>query len=1485
MNGTGINRIDTRNVMKWLIVLSLFFVGSVVEAAFNAAISIAKEVTECGEYGTGKVFVIVRDANGNSKVVLQRKNAAGNWVSVGTASNVPNNGQAAFDKLEGGVYRAEVRDKAGEGTLIYSEEKNVKLSPTGYIAHTKRISCSKLSDGTPGHDGVLDVAYGGGMEPLSFRCYQSDGTEFPMDGNIARNLPEGEYYVVIYNADGSCPFTTNKSRIWYSSDISIYRKNTVTADCEGMGGSASVVATGALSDSYTYTWSDATGEVIKTETRTTAIDDESTLDNVLPGTYNVSVTNDKNCYPATDVLTIKPKMIEVKVEATRIPECEGEEAQFTVRNLAGASSYLYSLDGSSAKSEVKQGDVITVTESVHSIRIEDALTAACYSDTTIDFTHKDNIQPSITVQGFTANVEEGKCEITIQGTSYDASATDNCSIKDGSLKYTVSINGTEQSGVTLDGVTFPKGEYTVEWTVEDVNGNQTTKSQAVSIKDNQKPIISGTIENQELSDGASCSFTMPDYTGLIKAITTDNCGTDGLIFSQTPAVGTQYTGSASPQNILVTVTVADASGNSDGTSFTVTIPAKPTVKATVTKQVTCAGGNDGEAQAEGSGIGLSYSWTDGLTGIAVRELYAKEYTVVATDENGCTASSSVKLEQPEPVVAALSVIQPSCAGEQGVLTFSSLTGGSANYSYSLNDGEWLSIQQGESIAIEDGLSYKIDVKDGNGCPSSTISGNVGTINNTDVQAPELSCPSSVELSTSLGSCNAVISNETYDAVVTSENCSVVSLRHDWNAKNPSTLNGAELPKGVSSVTWTAMDGSGNVATCVSTYNVVDKEAPTVVNMPNLTTYNCAIPNIERLAEHIRTYASDNCTETSKLVFSNQSILAGKIIDGTTTLTVDVADEAGNSITVSVNVQLPDAHDAIKATLSANTDKACLNGDAVILTFGPVPLTSDAVEHLYVDGNPVSLSSSFLPSSVSVGTHKITYEIAAYGCTRDASVVVTVNPNPSVNLVATNACPGNPVRFEVTTSATVPTVEWIVNDNVDVSQTGLSYSHVASTAAGTSVTASVVVLDNTNGCKSSRSPETRAEVYNVPLLKVSPEKPAVCVYEKPVHFTTSFSDGLSYVVNYSGEGVTGETFDPSIGSGNHVIHYTSQPYGCTIDGTTSVMVNERPSASITTSDVCEGATLVFDISTSAVSPRVDWTVNNKMDGTESSTILSIPNASGIYNVIAVVTDDLTGCLSEGVSADASALTSPELPTVTDYETCQTWGRKSWNSLITNLPEGASVSWYSDEDAVNRIPDPGYIDNSKPQHTTYYVRTTLDIGCLSAENSPITAIVHENPVILSVKKNDDTQEVELTVDKGMPPYHFTYGNVSGDFTVSTINLGRLAVGTRALTVTDDYGCRVDTAYTVSSVEMASPTFFTPNGDGNNDMWMLTGMKWYPDSRIIIMDRYGKVLLDKKGQEFEGWDGTYNGEPVVADTYWYLIEARETGERKIGHFLLKR
>ena len=1485
MKGKEIKRIDTHVMVRWFIMLSLFFSGLSVNAAFNAVISIAQDVTECGNDGTGKVFVIVRDANGNSRVTLQCKNAKGNWVAVGTKTNVPNNGQAAFDGLSAGVYRAEVRDKAGEGTIIYTEEKIVKLSPTGYIAHTKRISCSKLSDGTPGSDGVLDVAYGGGIEPLSFKCFRSDGVEFPMDGNIASNLPEGEYYVVMSNADGSCPFTTGLSRIWYSSDISIYRNNTVSADCDGTGGSASVVATGALSNSYTYTWKNEAGEVVKTETKTTSLDDVSTLDNVLPGTYTVSVTNEKNCYPASKDLTIKAKTIDINLEATRIPECEGEEAQFTVRSLAGASSYLYSLDGSSAKSEVSVGDVVTVTEAVHTIRIEDAMTAACHVDTTIDFEHKDNIQPVISVEGFSANVEDGKCEITIHGTSYDASATDNCSIKDGSLKYHLSINGEEQSGTTLDGVTFPKGNYTVEWTVEDVNGNKSTKKQEVSIKDSQKPVISGTIEDQELSDGVLCSFTVPDYTSLLKAITTDNCGTEGLTYSQTPKAGTQYNGTTEAQSITVTVSVADASGNSEATSFTMTIPALPKISASVTKNVTCGGGSDAEAKAEGTGVGLSYSWTDGLSGAFVTGLSAKEYTVVVTDQNGCTATSSVKPTQPQPVSASLSVVQPSCAGEQGVVTFTSLMGGNNNYSYQLNNGSWLPVSQGTEISIADETSYNIAVRDGNNCPAASISGNVGIIKNTDVQAPVLSCPSVVEMSTTSGSCFVKISDAGYDAVVTSENCSVVSVVHDRQGTNSSTLNGSEIPKGTTKVIWTAIDGSGNESTCVSTFIVEDKEAPKVVEMPNLTTTNCAIPNLDRLAEYIRTYATDNCTETSKLMFSNQSVIAGKIIDGTTAVTVDVTDEAGNTTTVSVNVQLPDAHEAIKATLSANTEKACSNGEPILLTFGPSPLVSDAVEHLYVDGESVAVNSSFDPSSVSVGTHKITYEIAAYGCTRDASVVINISSNPSVGLSASNACPGAPVQFEVTTSATVPTVEWTINGVIDSDQTGLSYSHTSSTTQGTKVTASVVVLDNVSGCKSFRSQELSATVYNVPELDVTPEKSVACIYDKAIRLNPTFSDGLSYSVNYVGEGVSNESFNPSVGAGNHEIRYTSQPYGCNIEGSTSILVNDRPTATITTSDVCEGATLTFNLTTSAALPSVDWTVNDVIDGRESGTVLAIPKASGTYSVLAVVTDGQTGCISEGVLSNASALSTPELPTVSDYETCQTWGRKSWNSLISNLPERASVTWYSDEHATKEIADPGYIDNAKPQHTTYYVRTTLDIGCLSADNLPVTAIVHENPVILHIEKSDETQEVELSVDKGVPPYHYTYGNVSGDFSTQTVNLGRLAVGTRAMTITDAYGCRYDTAYTVSSVEIFSPSFFTPNGDGNNDVWMLSGMNWYPDTRIIIMDRYGKILLDKKGQEFEGWDGTYNGEPVIADTYWYLIEARETGERKIGHFLLKR
>ena len=59
-------------------------------------------------------------------------------------------------------------------------------------------------------------------------------------------------------------------------------------------------------------------------------------------------------------------------------------------------------------------------------------------------------------------------------------------------------------------------------------------------------------------------------------------------------------------------------------------------------------------------------------------------------------------------------------------------------------------------------------------------------------------------------------------------------------------------------------------------------------------------------------------------------------------------------------------------------------------------------------------------------------------------------------------------------------------------------------------------------------------------------------------------------------------------------------------------------------------------------------------------------------------------------------------------------------------------------------------------------------------------------------------------------------------------------------------------------------------------------YPDSRIKIFDRWGKVLAEFKASD-GGWDGTYNGKKMRADDYWYEIYIPELYKYYTGHFTL--
>lgn len=81
---------------------------------------------------------------------------------------------------------------------------------------------------------------------------------------------------------------------------------------------------------------------------------------------------------------------------------------------------------------------------------------------------------------------------------------------------------------------------------------------------------------------------------------------------------------------------------------------------------------------------------------------------------------------------------------------------------------------------------------------------------------------------------------------------------------------------------------------------------------------------------------------------------------------------------------------------------------------------------------------------------------------------------------------------------------------------------------------------------------------------------------------------------------------------------------------------------------------------------------------------------------------------------------------------------------------------------------------------------------------------------------------------------------------------------------------------------PKFFTPNGDGENDLFDLKGIEFYSSSSISIFDRYGKLLKNSRNIPFS-WDGTFAGLLLPSTDYWYVIYIE--GQRFTGHFTLKR
>lgn len=96
---------------------------------------------------------------------------------------------------------------------------------------------------------------------------------------------------------------------------------------------------------------------------------------------------------------------------------------------------------------------------------------------------------------------------------------------------------------------------------------------------------------------------------------------------------------------------------------------------------------------------------------------------------------------------------------------------------------------------------------------------------------------------------------------------------------------------------------------------------------------------------------------------------------------------------------------------------------------------------------------------------------------------------------------------------------------------------------------------------------------------------------------------------------------------------------------------------------------------------------------------------------------------------------------------------------------------------------------------------------------------------------------------------------------------------LTILDNNNCTSTDAATITVIPYCVKVMdaFTPNGDGKNDLWLVTnGAPCAGQISVSVYNRYGGLVYRNENYQ-NNWDGTYNGKPVADGTYYYQISYR--------------
>jgi len=492
------------------------------------------------------------------------------------------------------------------------------------------------------------------------------------------------------------------------------------------------------------------------------------------------------------------------------------------------------------------------------------------------------------------------------------------------------------TGATTQTITdLGAGTYSV--TVSDNGGNQTIEDVTISEPEELEATITS-------SGGCSGTTTL--------TVSADGGLAPYMYMWDTGELGTTITATELRQYC---VTVMDA--NTCGTIECITVEESNIDLDVVATNVSCPGGNDGTVTATpiGGTAPYTYQWSNGGTTQTITGLSAGIYRVTVTDATGCTAEGSGMVSTPDPLNLQVSVINPTCLGENDGQAIATTMGGLAPYSY-----EWSTGATGMILNNLAAGTYMVTVTDANGCQEMMT---VSLVNQSNL---------AVDLDGTVVLCEGD-NGGSLTAIVTD---GVMPYSYEWSngATTPTIDN---LPAGTYTVTVTDANG------CTVSETITIEESPTLNLRITSTEISCHGAS-EGSATVIATGGTPPYSYLWNTGATTETI--SNLAAGTYTVTVTDANDCQKMI--SVTITEPD-----EFTVDvAKQDVICFGqSNASILVSGwggTPPYTYEWSTGVVETDTPDDLGSEI--RDLSAGTYMVTVTDAS-GCTIVESVSVTEPP--------------------------------------------------------------------------------------------------------------------------------------------------------------------------------------------------------------------------------------------------------------------------------------------------------------------------------------------------------------------------------------------------------------------------------------------------------------------------------------------------------------